>query len=149
MTLPRVAITGIGILSPFGRGKAAALDALRNARLFHRFFRGGERETGEAIELAWFEDALRHLAADADVQTSGVDGLDFTDAAAGVAQRVERRGLAAAEGGDDADAGDGYTHTRECRMQNDECRHNSVLHSAFIILHSGAKRRHRPCRRTS
>lgn len=28
----RVAITGIGIVSPFGRGKAAALDALRNAR---------------------------------------------------------------------------------------------------------------------
>jgi nodulation protein E len=27
-----VAITGIGIVSPFGRGKAAALDALRNAR---------------------------------------------------------------------------------------------------------------------
>jgi nodulation protein E len=30
--MPRVAITGIGILSPFGRGRAAALDALRNAR---------------------------------------------------------------------------------------------------------------------
>ena len=29
---PRVAITGIGIISPFGRGKAAALDAVRNAR---------------------------------------------------------------------------------------------------------------------
>jgi len=28
----RVAITGVGIVSPFGRGKAAALDALRNAR---------------------------------------------------------------------------------------------------------------------
>lgn len=28
----RVAITGIGLVSPFGRGKAAALDALRNAR---------------------------------------------------------------------------------------------------------------------
>ena len=28
----RVAITGIGIVSPFGRGKEAALDALRNAR---------------------------------------------------------------------------------------------------------------------
>ena len=28
----RVAITGIGIVSPFGRGKAAALDALREAR---------------------------------------------------------------------------------------------------------------------
>ncbi|MDQ3282789.1 MAG: beta-ketoacyl-[acyl-carrier-protein] synthase family protein [Acidobacteriota bacterium] len=28
----QVVITGIGILSPFGRGKAAALDALRNAR---------------------------------------------------------------------------------------------------------------------
>jgi len=28
----RVAITGIGIVSPFGRGKAAAIDALRNAR---------------------------------------------------------------------------------------------------------------------
>jgi beta-ketoacyl-acyl-carrier-protein synthase II len=28
----RVVITGIGILSPFGRGKAVALDALRNAR---------------------------------------------------------------------------------------------------------------------
>jgi len=28
----RVAITGIGIVSPFGRGKAAALDALRNGR---------------------------------------------------------------------------------------------------------------------
>jgi nodulation protein E len=28
----RVAITGIGIVSPFGRGRAAALDALRNAR---------------------------------------------------------------------------------------------------------------------
>jgi nodulation protein E len=28
----RVVITGIGIVSPFGRGKAAALDALRNAR---------------------------------------------------------------------------------------------------------------------
>jgi nodulation protein E len=28
----RVAITGIGIVSPFGRGQAAALDALRNAR---------------------------------------------------------------------------------------------------------------------
>jgi 3-oxoacyl-(acyl-carrier-protein) synthase len=28
----RVAITGIGIVSPFGRGKAATLDALRNAR---------------------------------------------------------------------------------------------------------------------
>ncbi len=28
----RVAITGIGMVSPFGRGKAAALDALRNAR---------------------------------------------------------------------------------------------------------------------
>ena len=28
----RVAITGIGILSPFGRGRGAALDALRNAR---------------------------------------------------------------------------------------------------------------------
>ena len=28
----RVAVTGIGIVSPFGRGKAAALDALRNAR---------------------------------------------------------------------------------------------------------------------
>jgi nodulation protein E len=28
----RVAITGIGILSPFGRGKAAALDALRHGR---------------------------------------------------------------------------------------------------------------------
>lgn len=28
----RVAITGIGIVSPFGRGKAAALDALKNAR---------------------------------------------------------------------------------------------------------------------
>ncbi len=28
----RVAITGIGIISPFGRGKAAALDALRHAR---------------------------------------------------------------------------------------------------------------------
>ena len=31
-SLPRVAITGIGIISPFGRGKAAALDAVRNAR---------------------------------------------------------------------------------------------------------------------
>jgi nodulation protein E len=28
----RVVLTGIGIVSPFGRGKAAALDALRNAR---------------------------------------------------------------------------------------------------------------------
>src|SRR6266550_2915364 len=28
----RVAITGIGILSPFGRGRDAAVDALRNAR---------------------------------------------------------------------------------------------------------------------
>ncbi len=28
----RVVITGLGIVSPFGRGKAAALDALRNAR---------------------------------------------------------------------------------------------------------------------
>jgi len=28
----RVAITGIGLISPFGRGKAAALDALRNGR---------------------------------------------------------------------------------------------------------------------
>jgi nodulation protein E len=28
----RVAITGLGIISPFGRGKAAALDAVRNAR---------------------------------------------------------------------------------------------------------------------
>src|SRR5438045_3361397 len=28
----RVAITGIGMLSPFGRGKAAALDALRAGR---------------------------------------------------------------------------------------------------------------------
>lgn len=28
----RVAITGVGIVSPFGRGKAAALDALRNGR---------------------------------------------------------------------------------------------------------------------
>lgn len=28
----RVVVTGIGIVSPFGRGKAAALDALRNAR---------------------------------------------------------------------------------------------------------------------
>lgn len=30
--MTRVAITGVGIISPFGRGKAAALDALRNAR---------------------------------------------------------------------------------------------------------------------
>lgn len=30
--MKRVAITGLGILSPFGRGKTAALDALRNAR---------------------------------------------------------------------------------------------------------------------
>ena len=30
--MTRVAITGIGIVSPFGRGKAAALDALRNGR---------------------------------------------------------------------------------------------------------------------
>ena len=28
----RVAITGIGIVSPFGGGKAAALEALRNGR---------------------------------------------------------------------------------------------------------------------
>src|SRR5258706_14179257 len=28
----RVAITGLGIVCPFGRGKAATLDALRNAR---------------------------------------------------------------------------------------------------------------------
>jgi nodulation protein E len=28
----RVVVTGLGILSPFGRGKAAALDAMRNAR---------------------------------------------------------------------------------------------------------------------
>ena len=35
---PRVAITGIGIVSPFGRGKAAALDALRNARSGIRTF---------------------------------------------------------------------------------------------------------------
>lgn len=28
----RVVVTGVGIVSPFGRGKAAALDALRNAR---------------------------------------------------------------------------------------------------------------------
>lgn len=30
--MPRAVITGIGIISPFGRGKAAALDALRHAR---------------------------------------------------------------------------------------------------------------------
>lgn len=30
--MSRVVITGLGIVSPFGRGKAAALDALRNAR---------------------------------------------------------------------------------------------------------------------
>ncbi len=30
--MKRVVITGLGIVSPFGRGKAAALDALRNAR---------------------------------------------------------------------------------------------------------------------
>ena len=29
---PRVAITGLGIISPFGRGRATACDALRNAR---------------------------------------------------------------------------------------------------------------------
>ena len=28
----RVAVTGIGIVSPFGRGKAATIDALRHAR---------------------------------------------------------------------------------------------------------------------
>ena len=31
-SLPRVAITGIGIISPFGRGRNAALEALRNGR---------------------------------------------------------------------------------------------------------------------
>src|SRR5438128_120282 len=32
MTPSRVAITGLGIISPFGRGREAACDALRNAR---------------------------------------------------------------------------------------------------------------------
>ena len=30
--MTRVAVTGIGIVSPFGRGKASAIDALRNGR---------------------------------------------------------------------------------------------------------------------
>src|SRR5947208_3019981 len=30
--MPRVAITGIGVVSPFGRGKRAAVDALRAGR---------------------------------------------------------------------------------------------------------------------
>jgi nodulation protein E len=32
VSAPRVAITGIGLISPFGRGKSAAADALRNGR---------------------------------------------------------------------------------------------------------------------
>src|SRR5205823_7732205 len=95
----------------------------------------------------------RHFAADLAVQRRGVDRFDEADAAAAGAEGVDRGALAAAEGGDNADTGDGDAEhdgiqNAECRMQN--C---SASNSEFCILNSeftlGAARRCRSCRRTS
>src|SRR3982751_5347173 len=87
--LSRVAITGIGIVSPFGRGKAAALDALCNARSGVRRIESIDasalncRMAGEvpagAFDAGKF-DRFTNLALTAAAEAVGQAGLEPRDA---------------------------------------------------------------------
>src|SRR5204863_317500 len=71
-----------------------------------------------------------------------VDALNVANPAAAIAQSIAGGRAAAAERGEDAEAGDPYAnHARlrraeECRMQNAECRTKKVNLSSFYVLRS-------------
>ena len=100
------------------------------ARLRRRFLGRDEREACEAVVAAMLGlmRSAGHLAGDAAVEQRRVDARDRADAAARVAQRVERGGASAAERRDDAEAGD------------DDAGHGAV---------AAGRQRCRSCRRTS
>src|ERR1051325_129783 len=83
--------------------------APRNPALPRRLVRRDEREAAEAVRLLVqsLMRLARDLAGDAAIEHRGIDRFDAFDARRAAAQRVEGGLLAAAERGDEADAGDG------------------------------------------